>query len=145
MGSAILGAWKLMSVNYVTTGEMTTIEPALPGLYIFAEAYYSMTWMTGRILQEDYADLWHPTDAEKVKSYNSIVTNSGRYELSGTELTTFVDVAKTPAFVGGKAIYSCEIEGDEMRLEILDNVAHDGTQDKAYLKFKTILTLHRVE
>jgi hypothetical protein len=145
MGGTIIGVWKLLSVIYNSAGEITTIDPALPGLFIFTEDYYSMTWMPGGILQEDYVDLWHPTDAEKVKSYNSIVTNSGRYELSESELTTYVDVAKTPAFVGGKAVYLYEIEGDEMRLEIKDNVAHDGTRDTGYLKFKTIITLERVE
>jgi len=145
MGNTIVGVWKILTVVYVSGGNVSTIDPALPGLFIFTQEYYSMTWMPGRVLQEDYANLWHPTDEEKVKSYNAIVTNTGRYELSGSELTTYVDVAKTPAFVGGKAVYQCDIKGDEMRLEIKDNVAHDGTRDKGYLKFKTIITLQRVE
>jgi len=126
-------------------GDVTTIDPALLGLFIFTEHHYSMTWMPLKVQQEAYADQWHPNDAEKVQSYNSIVTNTGRYELSGTELTTYVEVAKTPAFVGGRAVYQCDIDGDEMRLEIKDNVANDGTRDEGYLSFKTILTLQRVE
>ncbi|MCF7825479.1 MAG: lipocalin-like domain-containing protein [Candidatus Marinimicrobia bacterium] len=145
MGNTIVGVWKILTVVYVSGGNVSTIDPALPGLFVFTQEYYSMTWMPGGVLQEDYANLWHPTDAEKVKSYNSIVTNTGRYELSGSELTTYVDVAKTPAFVGGKAVYQCDIKGDEMRLEIKDNVAHDGTRDEAYITFKTIITLKRVE
>ena len=145
MGASIIGVWKVLAVAYVSGADITTFDPALPGLFIFYDQYYSMTWMPGGKMQEDYADLWHPNDAEKVKSYNSIVTNSGRYELSGSALTTYVEVAKTPAFVGGKAVYQCEINGDEMRLEVKDNVAHDGTRDEGYLTFKTILTLERVE
>ena len=145
MGNAIIGVWKLLTVVYVSAGNVTTIDPALPGLFIFTEHHYSMTWMPLKVQQEAYADQWHPNDAEKVQSYNSIVTNTGRYELSGSELTTFVEVAKTPAFVGGRAVYQCDIDGDEMRLEIKDNVANDGTRDEGYLSFKTILTLQRVE
>lgn len=145
MGNTIVGVWKILTVVYVSGGDVTTIDPALPGLFIFTVDHYSMTWMPGRTLQDDYTSLWHPTDDEKVKSYNSIVTNTGRYKLSGSELTTYVDVAKTPAFVGGKARYQCEINGDQMRLEVMDNVARDGTRDVGYLKFKTILTLQRVE
>ncbi len=145
MGNAIVGVWKLLTVVYVSGEDVTTIDPALPGLFIFTEDHYSMTWMPLKVQQEAYADQWHPNDAEKVQSYNSIVTNTGRYELSGTELTTYVEVAKTPAFVGGRAIYQCDIDDDEMRLEIKDNVANDGTRDEGYLLFKTILTLQRVE
>jgi len=145
MSQSIQGVWKLKSIVYMENDERITIDPALPGLFIFTESHYSMTWMPQRKFQEDYADLWHPSDAEKVQSYNSIVTNTGSYELKSSELTTFVQVAKTPAFVGGKALYDCQVSGNEMTLEIKDNVAHDGTRDESYLKFKTILALMRVE
>ncbi len=145
MGASIVGVWKILTVVYISEGNVTTIDPALPGLFIFTENHYSMTWMPQQHIQEEYADMWHPSDAEKVQSYNSIVTNTGGYDFSGAELTTRVEVAKTPAFVGGKAIYACKVENDQMRLEIKDNLAHDGTRDAGYLKFKTILTLERVE
>ncbi len=143
MGVSIVGVWKILTVVYISGIDATTIDPALPGLFIFTENHYSMTWMPLGKLQGDYDNLWHPSDAEKVKSYNSIVTNAGTYRLLDSILTTSVEVAKTPAFVGGKAVYKCEISGDEMRLEVIDNVAHDGTRDESYLKFKTIITLRR--
>ena len=145
METSIVGVWKLLTIVYVSGADVSKVDPALPGLFIFSEDYYSMTWMPQQKFQEEYADLWHPSDAEKVQSYNSIVTNTGRYEVTNGELTTYVEVAKTPAFVGGKAVYDCEITGDILRLEVKDNVAHDGTRDESYLKFKTILTLERVE
>ena len=145
MGSLIIGVWKVSKVTYESEGQSSTIYPALPGLFIFTERHYNMTWMPGGQLQPDYEDPWHPNDVEKVASYNAIVTNSGRYDLSESVLTTHVDVAKTPAFVGGKAVYSCNIQNDKMRLEVMDNIAHDGTQDEGYLKFKTIIHLKRVE
>jgi len=141
----IKGVWKVSAILYRSREGDTRIEPALPGLFIFTEKHYSMTWMPGRQMQTDYADLWHPSDGEKVESYNSIVTNSGRYKLAGSQLTTFVQVAKTPAFVGGKAVYHCEMADDKLTLEILDNVAHDGTRDAAYLTFKSIIYLERIE
>lgn len=145
MPASILGVWNLVSIVYVSGPEMTTIDPALPGLFIFTKNHYSMTWMPLQKQQEDYADLWHPNDSEKVQSYNSIVTNTGSYVLSKTELVTSVEVAKTPAFIGGKAIYACELGKDELRLEVLDTLANDGTRDESYLKFKTILKLQRIE
>ncbi len=145
MGNSIVGVWKLLTVVYITDNESSIIDPALPGLFIFTKDHYSMTWMPQRHIQEEYADMWHPNDAEKVQSYNSIVTNTGRYQYTGEELITSVEVAKTPAFVGGRAVYDCQINADMMRLEVKDNLAHDGTRDESYLKFKTILTLQRVE
>lgn len=145
MQTSIIGVWKVIAVNYISNTGETVIDPALPGLFIFSTDYYSMTWMPREDLQVDYVDIWHPTDSEKVVSYNSIVTNSGSYEFNGSELTTHVEVAKTPAFVGGTAIYSCEISQDRVQLEVKDNIAHDGTRDEAYLNFRTIITLKRVE
>lgn len=144
MGASIIGTWQVLTVTYIMGADITRIDPALPGLFLFTGSYYSMTWMQQSKPQEDYSDQWHPTDAEKITSYNSIVTNSGRYKYSDSELTTIVEVAKTPAFVGGRAVYRCDITGDEMKLEITDNVAHDGTRDSAYLKFRTLLTLRRL-
>lgn len=145
MDNTIIGVWKVSKVVYESDGKISDIDPALPGVFIFTEKFYSMTWLPGDQLQADYSDLWHPNDEEKIQSYNSIVTNSGSYEFSESKVTTYVEVAKTPAFVKGWAVYECEVQNDQMRLEITDSVAHDGTRDEGYLKFKTIIHLKRVE
>ncbi len=145
MEASPIGVWKVRAVRYVSGADVVTIDPALPGIFIFIKAHYSMTWMPQGRLQADYEDMWHPSDAEKVQSYNAIVTNSGHYEYVDGILTTWVEVAKTPAFVGGKAIYECDLKGDALRLEILDNLAHDGSRDSSYLKTKTVISLERIE
>lgn len=143
--SSITGAWRVARLEFLSESGSQVIEPALPGLFIFTEKQYSMTWMPRIEQQANYKQVWHPTDVEKIESYNSIITNAGSYELVDAELTTHVEVAKTPAFIGGRATYRCEFSGDNLSLEITDNVAHDGTRDVAYLDFKTIIYLTRIK
>lgn len=141
----IAGSWTVARIEYISGTEHEWIDPAQPGLFLFTDTHYSMTWMPAGTRQPDYAQLWHPSDAEKVMSYNAIVCNAGQYELTGDILTTRVQVAKTPAFIGGLAKYQYLQNGDTLMLEIIDNVAHDGTRDVAYLTFRTIIHLQRTE
>jgi len=143
--SDLLGSWQVTAIGYKQADQVSRIEPALPGLFLFTQEHYSMTWMPGSQLQADYADLWHPTDREKVGSYNAVVVNAGSYSIDGDLLTTQVQVAKTPAFMGGYAVYQIQLDGDNLQLTVKDNVAHDGTRDTAYLQIETHIFLRRCE
>lgn len=145
MNESIVGCWRVSRIEMGAGSTMNVIDPALPGLFLFTRDHYSMTWMPGSERQPDYADLWHPNDTEKIYSYNAIVTNAGRYKIKKSKLVTDIQVAKTPAFIGGRAEYLLEIQSDRMTLEIVDNIAHDGTRDTAYLSFRIRIYLTRLE
>jgi len=110
------GAWRVQTVRYLWADGEATIDPALPGLFLFNGDHYSFAWHQGDEPQLDYATPWKPTDAEKVQSYNAIVVNAGRFWLAGDTLITRPFVAKTPEFEGGEARFTYRVAGDSLWL-----------------------------
>ena len=115
-GSPLEGAWRVATVRYVWADGDAAIDPALPGLFLFAGDHYSFAWHQGDEPQPDYTTPWKPIDAEKVQSYNAIIVNAGRYRLAGDTLITRPLVAKTPEFEGGEARFTFQVTGDTLRL-----------------------------
>ncbi len=129
------GAWRVATVRYVWADGNATIDPALPGLFLFAGDHYSFAWHQGDEPQPDYATPWKPTDAEKVQSYNAIVVNAGSYRLAGDTLITRPFVAKTPEFEGGEARFTYQVTGDTLRLVGGSIWNHSGELDPGAERF----------
>jgi hypothetical protein len=128
-GDALTGAWRVATVRYLWVDGEATIDPALPGLFLFTGDHYSFAWHQGDERQADYAKPWSPTDAEKVLSYNAIVVNAGRFRLAGDTLITRPFVAKTPEFEGGEARFIYKVSGDTLRLAGSSIWNHRGELD----------------
>jgi len=62
--------------------------------------------------------------------------NSGTYETVDSTLIVRPLTAKTPEYVGGRATYIFHVEGDRLRLELLDTFAHDGTEDQGIARYE---------
>jgi len=61
----------------------------------------------------------NPSDAEKVRAYDTFVANSGEYSVSGSTFTIQPIVAKVPNFMmGGALTYGFEIEGETLKLTL---------------------------
>jgi len=127
--SPVQGAW---ITSGVTFPDGTARSSPQPGLFIFTSTHYSMMYVPG---DEPRADLGEePTDAEAAAAYRRFVANSGRYEVSGTEITTRAFVAKYPnlmhAWPDYTTTYSFAVDGDQMQLTFVSGL---------------IITLRRVE
>jgi hypothetical protein len=110
------GAW-------VVTGwelEGETVSDPQPGLIVFTETHYSIMYVNGADPRTQYAGE-EITDAEKVPAYNTITANSGRYDVSGNELTTRAYVAKDPNYMGSwpenALTYAFRLEGEALHLD----------------------------
>lgn len=143
--NSIQGVWKIVEIRLEVSGKEYINPEPQPGLMIFTRDYYSMVWMPLDKVQPDNASIWHPTDAEKIQQFNSIVVNSGSYTLSDSELTTFPIVAKTPEYIGGKADFLWKVDQDTLRLKAVVTYSRDGILDEEQQKFRTTLILVRVE
>ena len=115
--SPLDGAWRVLSLRYAWADGEATIDPAMPGLLLFADGRYSFVWHQGDELQAEYETPWEPSSAEKLQSYNAIVVNAGRYVLRGDSLITWPEVAKTPEFEGGEAHFTWQLMGDSLQLD----------------------------
>ncbi|MGI9625559.1 MAG: hypothetical protein ACR2QM_01875 [Longimicrobiales bacterium] len=71
------------------------------GLFVFTESgHYSMMFVFGGARAALEAN---PSDAQIAAAYNPFVANSGRYSVSGAEVTYEAFVAKDPAYMAGFA------------------------------------------
>ena len=84
---ALVGAWSV-ETSTSENGEPFG-DPAQPGLFIFTKGgHYSAIFSIGTGPRPRAAAHFNATDEEKVAQYDTIIVNSGTYEVSGTTITT---------------------------------------------------------
>ena len=83
-----------------------------------------------------------PTPEEMVAQYESIIVNTGTYEITGSTVTFRPVIAKSPGFVGGQATAELQITGDALTLTFQSIVSADGTSPP---RVERSMTLRRVE
>ena len=141
----LIGVWRVAEVRYTGPGLDVTNANPQPGLHIFTPSHYSMVWMPVRERPADAADRWVLTDEEKVRAFGSIIVNSGTYELTDSTIVTHPYVAKTPEFIGGRAVHEYRVDGDTLHMTLVDAYAHDGVLDSGARTWRIVRTLVRVE
>ncbi len=136
----LVGVWSLTAVD---PGDGSpVIEPSQPGLYIFADGYYSAVYAPGTDLRINSEVSFQPTPEEMVAQYETIIVNTGTYEISGSTVTFRPVIAKSPAFVGGHQMSTFRVEGNTLLLTQDMLVSVDGVSPP---DFAGSLTLVRVE
>ena len=136
----LVGVWSLTAVD---PGDGSpVIEPSQPGLYIFADGYYSAVYAPGTDPRIKSEVSFQPTPEEMVAQYESIIVNTGTYEISGSTVTFRPVIARSPGFVGGHSMSTFRVEGDTVVLTWDMLVSGDGV---SLPDFAGSLTLVRVE
>ncbi len=118
------------------------IDPSQPGLYIFVEGYYSAVYAPDAAPRVAAEITFQPTPEEMVAQHESIIVNTGTYEISGSTVTFRPILAKSPGFVGGQATSEFRIDGDALTLTGRTVVGADGASAP---NVTGSLTLRRVE
>lgn len=136
----LVGVWSLTAVD---PGDGSpVIQPSQPGLYIFADGYYSAVFAPGSDPRIKSEVSFQPTQDEMVAQYETIIVNTGTYEISGSTVTFRPIIAKSPGFVGGHQMSTFRVEGDTLVLTEDVLVSVDGVSPS---DFAGSLTLVRVE
>jgi hypothetical protein len=114
--ASIDGAWKIAEVwGHTPDGEAWSFgESVQPSLFIFANGYCSFTAVNSAQPREipegaSRADL-APEDGDGV--WRSYLSNSGTYEVSGSDLLTRPSVALWPPFMAADSRPAYELEWD---------------------------------
>lgn len=125
MGSAspLDGAWV---VTGLTSPAGDSVEQAGPSQFIFSDGRYSAVYTVGVTERQKSEKDFAPTDKEKVSQYDTLIVNSGTYEIDGNRVTMRPTVAKTPEFIGGRSTMEFALDGDTMSATIVDLVSADG-------------------
>jgi len=119
------GVWLVTSR---TTADGESVNPGGAGQFIFMDGRYSDVHTTGPGDRPRPATSWQATDAEKVAQYDTIIVNSGTYEINGSEVTVRPIIAKSPEFVGGSSTSTFSINGDNLTLVGQGIVSVDGVR-----------------
>lgn len=140
----VVGIWQVKEIARQGGSGPIAGKP-LPSIFIFTPRHYSMVWVFGAETQRSFTERWNPTDAEKIERFNSLVVNSGTYEIKESTLIAHPVVARIPDFMGGKLICEYHIENDMMRLKFIDEYSFDGVQAPWVASGGLILTLVRID
>ena len=136
----LVGVWSLAAVDPGDGSPL--IQPSQPGLYIFADGYYSAVYAPGVDPRIKSAISFQPTSEEMVTQYETIIVNTGTYEISGSTVTFRPVIAKSPGFVGGYQVSTFRVEGDTLVLTLDALASVDGVSPP---DLGGSLTLMRVE
>jgi hypothetical protein len=139
----LIGVWQIREVARQSDGALITDKP-LPSIFIFTPGHYSMLWVFST-KTEPFVERWNPTDEERIKRFNSLIINSGTYEIEGSTITMYPVVARIPDLMGGKQIGEYHIENDTMQLKLVDEYSFDGVQAPWVAGGGITLTLVRIE
>lgn len=112
--SPLMGAWVVQTM--VRDGKATN----LPGLFIFTGTHYSMMYVIGDGPRATYQGE-QPTDADQLAAYGSFIANSGRYQVTGNQVTFKAFVAKDPNYMSGwpdnDVSWTWRVDGETLVLE----------------------------
>lgn len=121
------GVWRIVQAHTVDSEGQTTDDYPQTSLVIFTPGHYSFVWTFGGETRQPAAERWNPTDAEKIEAFNSIIVNTGTYELTDSTLVTRPISAKSQEYGGGGySDYEYHVEGDSLYLTGTSLVSFDG-------------------
>lgn len=133
------GVWSVVAVDPI---DAPVVDPAHPGLLTFAESHYSSVYTPGPEARVKAAVSFQPTDEEMLAQYQSIIVNSGTYEVDGDALTLRPMIARSPGFVGGYLSATFSVSGDTL---VIRNEHLFDLEGAELPDFGEVLTLVRVE
>jgi hypothetical protein len=139
------GVWRIVEETRIRSNGETKNSKPQPSLYIFTDHHYSAVLVLSNEPRSLFAEAFRPTDAEKVAAYDSIVVNTGTYELTDSTMTTHPIVARIPNFMGGSASYEYEVENDTLWLKLVDEYSREGVQYFLFPDTQILKKLVRIE
>ena len=117
---SLKGGWALTSTK---NAEGVVDEEPLPGLVVFTSTHYSIMYTVGdkpRTLIGDTPEGESPADELVVSAYESIIANSGRYDVEDGNIVTRAYVAKSPDYMStwpdNAQTYGFSVDGDTLVL-----------------------------
>jgi hypothetical protein len=140
------GVWEVRNYRTVTPTETEDVPETGPSVVIFTRGHYAQLWIPDTNAMRSYAEVWQPTDAEKVQRYGEFIVNAGTYTRSDSILLTRPSVSRAPELVDGSITYGFHVKADTLWLTTLDEHSRDNVQAPwAAAGIRNTLVLERVE
>ena len=128
--SSVEGVWTVVEqASRAPGGEWVSAGTPHRSLYVFTPTHYGYIFTRPEPRSPFAGDPNRPSDAEKVRAYDSFVAAAGTYMLEGATLTLVALVHKNPSEMTGEALrYAAEIGRDTLRLTITNPPFQPGRE-----------------
>ena len=126
LSNRLKGTWIKIETKNTYADSTQIIKYPQPCIFIFSDSYYSFATLRGTAEREPYRQPSNPTVEEIINAYNSYSSNTGRYEITDSTITTFPIIAKVPGYSGGKGVYEYSINSDTLYLTMIKEYSRNG-------------------
>ena len=136
-----------VTVDWDNSAETVTASAGTPYSTVNAGDFVAITDATGNLGRTNNDGLYEVASVGgggsslTLTGSNSIIVNTGTYEVSGSTVTTKPMIAKSAEFVGGSSVAEFELDGDMLTLKSQGTTSAGGTT----LPGGGSLTLRRLE
>ncbi len=122
---AVEGVWKSVEVTVTTADSTYTNEHTHPNLLIFSKRHYARMRIAGAEPRPELPD--EPSDELLLVAWRPLRAHAGTYEVSGSEMTLKVIVAKSPNDTAEQRerTTAFELEGDVMHRTFTSSTTGD--------------------
>ncbi len=120
-----------------------SINEAQPGIFIFTDDSYAISWTPTDTPRVPFKNLSKPTDEELIAGFRSIVFNAGNYSYTDSTAVAIPIIAKVPGFEGGKQFYRYRIDGSILHLTMYDETYPDGEKPGWFGRYVTEFVMEK--
>lgn len=137
----LLGSWVIKKIDYIYPDTTYVLKMNVPGRFVVTPKSYAIMYNPFGEERNSPVDMSTMTDQEKLYSFQTVVFNSGSYEVNDSTLTTTADIAKVAGFEGGIQYYKIAKEQEEVSITMFDETYPSGKKPAWYGKVEVRFVL----
>ncbi len=122
----LLGSWKVQEIQYIYADTTYIRKEKDYGRFIFSNTNYALMYNPQMLQRISFEELSNPSEKEITKAFQTIVFNSGNYQIIENTLVTTADIAKVPGFENGHQFYKIHIQNNQLELVMFDETYPSG-------------------
>jgi ankyrin repeat protein len=141
----MIGSWTIREIHYIYADTTYESKMISPGRLIVASNSYAIMYNPYGNKRKSPLAMSNMSDEEKVYSFNTMVFNSGKYELMDSTFISTADMAKVAGFEGGIQYYEIGSDAGRKSLTMYDETYPNGNKPEWYGKLKIKFILEKEE
>jgi hypothetical protein len=126
--TSLQGSWSIEEIHWHTKDTTYSILEAQPGYFLFTEASYALMWTRTKEPRIAFANLSNPTSDEKIAAFQTLVFNSGSYQVRHDTIISEASIAKVPGFEGGRQFYTFKQDRNHLDVTMYDETYPNGSK-----------------
>ncbi|MFK7953267.1 MAG: ankyrin repeat domain-containing protein [Ekhidna sp.] len=139
----LLGSWLVEEIHYIYPDTTYKAKMQMAGRFMVSDETYSIMYNPYGNIRKSPEDMSKMSQEEKLYSFQTVVFNSGSYELVGDDIVTTADIAKVAGFEGGIQYYKIENSEDGMTITMYDETYPSGKKPEWFGKMSTKIFLKK--